>query len=173
MGALIDLTGRKFGRLRVLTRTDDKRKGVPQWLCICSCGGSTVVAGMHLRTGHTKSCGCIVDELRRRRGPDSPSFRTGVVLANQDGYLKELVSGKYVLQHRLVMERKLGRTLHSDEYVHHKNGDRTDNRLSNLELKVGAHSKGLATADAVAWAKKILERYEPEALREVADAAGC
>lgn len=66
MSKLIDLTGKKFGKLTVLKRAENNKHRQPQWLCKCDCGNETVVVGQKLRTGHTKSCGCIVYEQKPR-----------------------------------------------------------------------------------------------------------
>lgn len=66
---------------------------------------------------------------------------------------------KNVLEHRLIMEEHLGRSLDGDENVHHINGDRSDNRLENLELWSSSQPSGQRVADKVAWARDILNRY--------------
>jgi hypothetical protein len=65
-----------------------------------------------------------------------------------DKYIPMVFNCKpYVLEHRLVMARSLGRCLTKTEQVHHKNGNRSDNRIENLELTTASghhkdHCKG-------------------------------
>ena len=54
---------------------------------------------------------------------------------NCDGYIKVYTpDGRRIREHRWVMEQVLGRRLSIDEIVHHKNGDRRDNRPENLQV---------------------------------------
>lgn len=61
MGAFIDLTGRRFGRLTAIKRVGTVR-GKAAWLCRCDCGGKATVPSSSLTSGNTRSCGCIHSE---------------------------------------------------------------------------------------------------------------
>jgi hypothetical protein len=62
---LIDITGKRFGRLIVLGPGGRVKKGRVIWLCECDCGKTRRVYGYNLRTGNTQSCGCWHREIDR------------------------------------------------------------------------------------------------------------
>lgn len=66
---IIDITGQKFGKLRVLKYLNSNLSGKAKWLCKCDCGNEVSIAGTSLRKkkGGTKSCGCLSTELRRKK----------------------------------------------------------------------------------------------------------
>lgn len=92
--------------------------------------------------------------------------RPGEWRLRTDGYMGMSREGRIVLQHREVMEQSMGRPLYPGETVHHKNGDRTDNRLENLELWITRQPYGQRVTDRVMDALETLRRYAPEQLKE-------
>jgi len=107
------------------------------------------------------------DPLTVKRGPKGQgSVKRGYVYLSFGGR-----QGQTVLAHRHIMEKSLGRPLVSGETVHHKNGVRSDNRLTqghellcpstccNLELWSKSQPAGQRVVDKVAWAQEIIRLY--------------
>src|SRR5579872_5899824 len=59
MPAALKLTGERFGRLFVIRRNGSGKFGKNSWECLCECGNRVIVTGGLLRSGKTKSCGCL------------------------------------------------------------------------------------------------------------------
>jgi hypothetical protein len=59
--AKCDLTGEKFGRLTVKRLSSKTKPRKQVWHCVCECGKTTSVVTASLRSGKTKSCGCLRD----------------------------------------------------------------------------------------------------------------
>lgn len=59
----IDLTGQRFGRLSVAGPTEKRSGHCVVWYCLCDCGRIAEISSNSLRTGNTKSCGCLQKEI--------------------------------------------------------------------------------------------------------------
>lgn len=82
-----DLTGEIFGRLLVIEEAGFKQYSLPKqivryWLCECSCGKTTRVSAGSLRSGQTRSCGCIRKEQAARNRP-TPRNNKGLSKTNE------------------------------------------------------------------------------------------
>lgn len=162
-----DLTGRQFGRLTVIKQVDDyidsRGKHYARWLCECSCKDKTrlIVMGNSLKTGHTKSCGCLHSEGVAKRNKlckqyndydlsneygigytkkgeafyfdleDYEKIKNNCWRINKQGYVETSIKGNVISMHRLVMNFP---DKHYDIDHKHGNKSRNDNRKSNLRL---------------------------------------
>lgn len=74
---LLDLTGQPFGRLTVTSRGPNGKHGEVRWHCRCTCGNETLVYAGNLRSGDTRSCGCLSRELLVTRSTTHGAARVG------------------------------------------------------------------------------------------------
>lgn len=78
-----DLTGKKFGRLLVLYRSENqKNNSHAYWHCRCDCGNEKDVRGSCLISGEISSCGCLMKEqLSKRSQKNLKDIRFGKLIA--------------------------------------------------------------------------------------------
>lgn len=112
---------------------------------------------------------CARARSSAKRGKQSSNWKGGRIIEST-GYVSiwkpEHPNAKggrdksYVLEHRMIMSDHIGRPLLRSEQVHHKNGDRQDNRIENLELWNTSQPAGQRIEDKLLYANEIIKLYE-------------
>lgn len=152
----IDLKNVRFERLVAKEPVGRDSRGCVLWKCLCDCGNEIVVSSNKLRTGHTRSCGCLIKTVLKERNKRETEFDLsneygiGITtnthkefyfdkedydlikdyawLENDQGYIIAPIDGKNVRLHRLVYKCK------EDEILDHRNRKRYDNQKANLRI---------------------------------------
>ena len=122
--------------------------------------GVCSIDGCHEPHASKSYCEDHYYRFRRYGDPLHPvSCRKGKGHINPGGYRVIHREGRVILEHRWIMEQRLGRPLLPEENVHHLNGQRADNRPENLELWSTSQPPGQRVEDKVWWAREIIHLY--------------
>ena len=149
---------RKGRPLTPITRRQDGARGVCD---VEDCGRKRYGRGLCIAHLRMQKAGKPLRPVR-----DVKEWPDGTVRPGSNGYMRirmrnhpNVTKNGWLGLHTYVMSESLGRALLPGESVHHKNGNRADNRLENLELWVTFQPWGQRPEDLVAYAREILARY--------------
>lgn len=157
-GKMENIIGRRFGRLFVVDCAE-RRYGKDFWTCRCQCGKYKEIQGRHLKSGNTRSCGCLHKEVASQVNKERKQYNqyrfegnigigicsdgTEFLFDKEDfdkikdyhwycnqGYIRATLEEKNFSIHRVIM----GLSKDSDIFVDHTEGNPLDNRKEFLRL---------------------------------------
>ena len=184
---LIDMTGKTYEQLTVISRAGKDRRGQILWLCQCTCGRKSVANGYDIRNGHTQSCGhcrqstyetlddCGITVVTIPGGTffaidstDEETIKLHSWYIGGNGYVVTNINSRRVYLHKMLLG------VDNNTLVDHINRDKMDNRKSNLrhaDKSLNAANAGLRRDNTVTKHKNIKfdKRYNTFIVRIVKD----
>lgn len=184
----IDLTGMKYGRWTVIERVEDyispKGRHEAKWLCKCECGNIDTIRTSSLRSGKSKSCGCLKKELRilhnRKYNEYEINYDKKYVLCSTSkgnkfyidledlelikpyyweitchGYVRSICDKQEILLHRLITNCP------DNMVVDHINHNTLDNRKCNLRIVTQTQNLMNRCVKGVSW-NSTVKKWEVE-----------
>jgi len=128
---------RKHGtKLLVTCKQCGKKKWQKYWRAFCYRRGKKVI-----KKFCDMRCWLKWIKVNAPKGENHPTWKGGI-RRNHGGYTFVGQEGHMKAQHRVIMEKYLGRKLLKNELVHHKNGIKSDNHISNLEVVLNNAHRG-------------------------------
>lgn len=172
MRELIDLTGKRFGRLTVIRRAEDyispHNNKIVMWHCKCDCGNEVIVQGNSLKNKNTQSCGCIAKEKLSKNKKKfneydlSGEYGIGYTLKGEEFYfdledydlIKDYCWFKnkkgYILTNINIDTKRTSLLMHNlimdcpkDMLVDHKNGSNSVNDNRKYNLRIGTQTDNM------------------------------
>jgi len=129
LGEIKNRIGIHYGRLIAIRFIGQDWDGYALWLCKCDCGKEIIVAGRHLQSGGTKSCGCLKRETRSKQiGKNHPYYIDGHCKRNLELKEQRRKKDNHTCQDCGMIQEQNGRKLD----VHHIDGDDTNNVEENM-----------------------------------------
>lgn len=171
MAIVKDLIGKRFGKLLVISKNDTRgNKNQIKWNCVCDCGNTHTVTGESIRSGKSKSCGCLLKESRYVKNNNEDRERAMLLLlysvikkrhrkkTNNENYLDFETFKKLSLSNCYYCGIAPSNTL-PDKRYENRNGEKKKIIITNYILKHNGidrkdSSKGYETDNCVSSCRR-------------------